>query len=500
MGNKLYWGDIHAHCAVSYGSGTAARALDNARRHLDFCSVTGHAFWPDMPMDQLNDDWLVGKHLGGFAKLQYYWKDLLAELRRANRSGKFVTFPSYEWHSMRYGDHNCYFNSDAPDLLDAPDIEALVEALQRQAGAFMVLPHHVGYARGFRGANWNHFDERVTPLVEIYSNHGCGESDDAPYEYHHAMGARVGPSLVRRALLDGHRFGFYAGTDTHDGYPGHYGHGRVGVFAARLDRASIWEALTQRRTIASTGARIAADVTLGDAEIGRTIPLSRSSALRIHVEGTAPIDKVEIVEAAGRQCRVRRLPMPPIELRFSSGRHKIKVETGWGLEAAHDWRVRVRVTDGRFLGADPCFRYSEYRGDEQRSCDRIVDATARQVEWVCRSRPNASGMTGGTHFNAGGTQAVVLDVEATSRTKLDLTCGDTSMTVPMTTLARQSAGTHIAGICSPEIKIHRAVPEREFRFQHREEYRPLAQRAGFVYLRITQTDGQVAWVSPIWFR
>lgn len=48
---KIFWGDLHNHCAVSYGQGTPALALDNARRQLDFCTITGHAFWPDMPMD-----------------------------------------------------------------------------------------------------------------------------------------------------------------------------------------------------------------------------------------------------------------------------------------------------------------------------------------------------------------------------------------------------------------------------------------------------------------
>ena len=364
----------------------------------------------------------------------------------------------------------------------------------------MVLPHHVGYASGFRGANWEHFDERVSPLVEIYSNHGCGESDDAPYEYHHVMGARFGPSLIRQALLAGHRFGFYAGTDTHTGYPGHYGHGRVGVLASRLERPSIWEALQARRTIASTGARIVADVSLAEAGIGGMTALDPTSELHARVEGTAPIDKVDLVEAAGRRCRVRRLPAPPIELQFRSGRHKIKVEMGWGRKGAHDWQVRAQLVNGRILGADPCFRYSEYRGEEQQSCDRMLAVDDRQVEWTCRSRPNAAGMVGGTHFDAGGTQAVVLEVEATSRTKLNVTSGDIALTATMSQLARQSIGTHTAGLCSPALKVHRAVPEREFRFQYHEVYRPLAPGAGFVYLRIAQTDGQVAWVSPIWYQ
>ena len=84
---NLYWGDIHAHCAVSYGNGTLERALNNARAHLDFCSITGHAFWPDMPMDLVTQNTVIGMHYGGFAKLRYYWKDVLAGLQAANQAG-----------------------------------------------------------------------------------------------------------------------------------------------------------------------------------------------------------------------------------------------------------------------------------------------------------------------------------------------------------------------------------------------------------------------------
>jgi len=50
---------------VSYGAGTPARALEVARRHLAFCSITGHAFWPDMPMDLATQNRIIAIHLGG---------------------------------------------------------------------------------------------------------------------------------------------------------------------------------------------------------------------------------------------------------------------------------------------------------------------------------------------------------------------------------------------------------------------------------------------------
>jgi len=46
---KPYFGDLHNHCGISYGHGSLTDALNNAAQRLDFCSVTGHAAWPDMP-------------------------------------------------------------------------------------------------------------------------------------------------------------------------------------------------------------------------------------------------------------------------------------------------------------------------------------------------------------------------------------------------------------------------------------------------------------------
>ena len=497
---NIYWGDPHCHCAASYGSGTPARALANARQHLDFCSLTGHAFWPDMPLKLANRDRWIVTHLGGFAKLQVFWKDLMRELDRANVPGRFVTLPSYEWHSCEFGDYNVYFDTCRADPVDAPNLKALARRLKRRPRDSLLVPHHCGYPRGFRGLNWDAYDPRVSPLIEVFSNHGCGEADDAPYEYHHSMGPRVGESMVREGLLRGHRFGFLGGTDSHDGYPGHYGHGRTGVLAPRLDRPSIWKSLKQRRTVATTGARIAPQVRLGSAGIGQVVPRSEGMPLGIRVEGTAPIDKMEIVEAAGREWRIRRLPIGPMSAKFAPGRYKVKVETGWGfVDCRSDWNVKVRITGGRLLGCDPCFRFSAYEPDEQESCDRIMACDSKRAEWQCRAMSNPAGMIGGTHFHAGGTQAVVLDIDAGRSARLRVAAGGVKLDLPVADLAARSVGRPTGGIGSPAVKVHRAVPEREFSCRYEEPYAPLGSGPGFVYLRVSQCDGQVAWTSPIWF-
>src|SRR5690606_17369578 len=121
MSLNTYWGDLHSHCSVSYGYGTVAQALQRAKQQLDFCSITGHAFWPDMPNNRSRYGEIIDYHQTGFARLAGNWDALLTEQAAAHRDGEFVVFPSYEWHSLAYGDHNVYAPRPALRLQDAAD-------------------------------------------------------------------------------------------------------------------------------------------------------------------------------------------------------------------------------------------------------------------------------------------------------------------------------------------------------------------------------------------
>ena len=91
---KLFWGDLHSHCGVSYGHGTAEQALARARQQLDFCSVTGHAFWPDMPSDRSIYADIIDYHREGFARLATYWDELLQQHAKATEPASFIALPS----------------------------------------------------------------------------------------------------------------------------------------------------------------------------------------------------------------------------------------------------------------------------------------------------------------------------------------------------------------------------------------------------------------------
>ena len=62
-----YFGDLHNHCGISYGLGPIEQAYANAREQLDFCSVTGHAFWPDMPQPNPRTQHIIDFHVNRIA-------------------------------------------------------------------------------------------------------------------------------------------------------------------------------------------------------------------------------------------------------------------------------------------------------------------------------------------------------------------------------------------------------------------------------------------------
>ncbi|MBE0695452.1 MAG: hypothetical protein IH586_00860, partial [Anaerolineaceae bacterium] len=90
---NLFVGDLHNHCNVSYGHGSLSDAMKNARLQLDFASVTVHAVWPDLPLNDPKLKYLVDYHQKGFARAAANWPDYLKTVEELNEEGSFVTFP-----------------------------------------------------------------------------------------------------------------------------------------------------------------------------------------------------------------------------------------------------------------------------------------------------------------------------------------------------------------------------------------------------------------------
>src|SRR6185503_18061001 len=95
------------------------------------------------------------------------------------------------------------------------------------------------------------------------------------------------------ALRRGRHVGAMAASDTHHLTPGEGG--ITAVLAEKLDRESIFDAIRSRRNYATTGPRIVLEFTAAGAPMGSRITHSGPLEMRVRVEGTAAIDRVEIV-------------------------------------------------------------------------------------------------------------------------------------------------------------------------------------------------------------
>lgn len=322
----LYWGDLHGH------SGLSPDALFFSPDHyyeygrdvakLDFAALTDH----DAP-------W-------GLYGYPARWQMVRDAAKRHNDPGRFVAILAFEWtsgsgldtmlHTLRrgeryayqedprhFGHRNVYFPGDeAPEDVfsnDQPhaDTPEKLWGLMREYGA-LSIPHHPlgGPTFPFK---WDHYDEEMEPVVEIYSYHGNSECEDCPHTIYNPY--LTGRHDVRHGLELGNHFGFIASTDCHQGRAGNYtyrywlldfvrwfyrgkpvpGQGTAAVYAKELTREGIFEALRSRRTYATTGARIVLEVRANGHFMGEAFDADGPVELEIRAMGLREIRKVEII-------------------------------------------------------------------------------------------------------------------------------------------------------------------------------------------------------------
>ena len=294
---RLLWGDLHGHTLFSDGRGTVEQYYDYAQRvaGLDFCAVSDHAF------ELLDEMWAHSK----------------AVTNRLNQPGRFVTFNAYEWSGTTDvgGDHNVYFLDDDPPLFrsalmydprnlqmdhGSSKVEHVEELFERLAALLtnknvLCIPHFGG-----RRGNPRWHDPRVQRLIEVFSDH------------------RRSQAWADTFLAAGHRVGIMASTDNHFGNPGYgylkilhdwnkqeIGTSLIAVYAQQHTRESIFHALYDRRTYATTGARIIVDFRIDGRPMGTEFQTDSPPTITLSAIGTAPIDRIEI-NRNGRVAHVAR--------------------------------------------------------------------------------------------------------------------------------------------------------------------------------------------------
>jgi hypothetical protein len=494
---SVYYGDLHSHCDVGYGHGSMDEAYENAQLQLDFACVTPHAHWMDIPSDEDRLESVIAYHEEGFRRTAELWPYVEEVTDGVNRAGQFVSFLGFEWHSMQHGDHNVYFKGSTGHVIPADDIQEMRGELRllrnRGIDCFMV-PHHIGYLRGYRGINWEDFSAEFSPVVEIFSMHGLAESDTGPYPYLHTMGPRDSGSTMQRGLELGNVFGVIGSSDHHSAHPGSYGHGRMGVWAEELSREGIWRAIVARRTYALTGDQMKLTFSINGQPIGSLLREAPERVIEVSVIGGGFIDYVEVLHnnrviqrSSGYEQGTSGLE-EPVKLLF---------EVGWGQkEQPVDWQVTIEVMRGSLLSAEPRFRG---RDIVQPESDEQGEQAFSKWRRMGRNRIHLTTRTwGNPTTTTAGTQGICLEVEGGSDTLIGADVNGRKVRVTLGELLKGSRLGYLEGFLSPAYCLHRAIPRAKYTCALSGTHRADGMGRDWYYVRVRQMNGHWAWSTPIW--
>ncbi|MFH1717573.1 MAG: DUF3604 domain-containing protein [Planctomycetota bacterium] len=492
LGKNLYWGDIHNHNEVGYAKGSLERSYDIARGHLDFFCFTGHSQWHDMPV-MPQDKHL--KWVRGFDVMKNNWEKVRRLAKEYYEPGRFVSLIGYEWHSSSCGDVCIIFPDSESELVYLKDIREFQKfARDRRA---ILIPHHPSYRQGWRGQDWSVLDPAVSPVVEIFSEHGNAESDNVPYRYiRHSMGGRYTQNTLQWLWKQGVKVGVVASTDDHLGYPGAYGEGLVAVHAETLTRESIMEAIKARRTYGVSADRIELDFRLNGHWMGEAIAQTRARKIRVRVKGKDAIDRVEVLR---NNTVIHRDHPIDRAVRPSSWEQPVlcRIEFGWGpwgdLDMARicDWRFRVNISDGKIISASGCFQSGPFDEKRRNKITAIDDKSCEVISYTSRMQA----------YEEKATNSVILEVQGSPRTKLAIALAEPvemAVTKSLGELAESSDIVFTGPFTSESVLLHRAVFSENYRTEFEFTDKPRTEKTDWYYVRVVQSNGSLAWSSPIW--
>lgn len=457
---RTWWGDLHGQTGETIGTGSMEE-YNAFARDVSLCDMICH---------QSND----------FQVTDAVWRRLLDSTRAFHEDGRFVVFLGYEWSGMTAGggDRNVLFagetgelvrssKAEIPDPNDShPDAFPLTElyAQFRKRSDVMLIPHIGGRYADIR----NFFDPALESLIEIYSDWGR-------FEW-----------LIADAMEKKYKVGFVANSDGHKGRPGasHPGAGKFGVMggltcvqAASRTRQALFDALRARRCYGvSHGERIHIDLTVAGLPMGAEGEYAGPPPVRVRVEGTVPIWKLELFRNLERVA--------------SAGSFHAE-------DFAGDCRVRVAFSGSKVRGRD---RLTDWDGEMRLSAGRIVAASgynfANPDKGIVRQAAQSVAWTGNT---TGGESGIDMTLEAPSEARLAFQSPVIDTEIPLSAIPMDGVWQQSAGGLDLTVFAHR-LPNRGGSRSMAATWTAPAPVGDYnaYWLRVTQLDGVQAWTSPVY--
>jgi len=533
--DQLFWGDSHTNLHLRGGepqtvaaarvSAPAGEAHTNlpTETMADLGAAVAHArqvidFWPIAyyPYTYVEHNGFREECWRDEADVDACWRAVCDAAAAESRDGELIIFPGFEWQGdCRHGDHNVFFYDDDPPILRCRTLPELYAEIRRRGLKALAIPHHTAYTPGVRSKDWSVHDEALSPFAEVFSNHGCSESDEEwiGLRKNWYMGPGVSGGTIEDGLDRGLRLGIVASTDAHYGIPAVYGQGLMGCWAESLTREALWEAFRQRRVYGVTGDRIALQFHVEGAEMGRVVRRPGPVRALAEVVGCDALDRIELLRnnrVIATHCHNGMWDVPQPDLLTC---WKLRVEVGWGPksvdiaeEAPREWACRIAVPNGAVLAAEPCWKTAgQWIGG-------LDDAACEFGFRTTQSPPHGGVPAEATIFTLAGRpeDTVILDLggkrlsmtlfEAAAASRLIDSMDEVRDHVRRVhgldpdTLVRNDR----IYFYGHKAKIHRAIPESGYTatLDHVDENPPPGRN--HYRIRVTQRNGQVAWSSPVW--
>lgn len=258
---SVYWGDLHTHHGHHY--------TDETGQLIDL----NHEYARDVVGLQVGCE--TQKPEPDVIDGEALWAHMQTVCEEWTEEGRYIAMLGFEWMGNvnspgEEGHHNVYYDRcDGPQAdstttgLTGGDLSlwAFIAETEAAIGARAIsVPH----ASAYTGFNWRDRDDSYRPIAEIYSVWGDSTLQNGQ------------GSSVYDGLAAGHRMGFMAASDNHEGFLGNrfnYYNAKSGLaafVATDLSREGLYDALTTRSTYATTGIR---PILRFNAEDGGAVPM-----------------------------------------------------------------------------------------------------------------------------------------------------------------------------------------------------------------------------------
>lgn len=484
--------------------------FEHASQIIDFWPFAYYPFYMrptecGLAVEDIHDDELV----------QADWEKIREFTKKVNEEG-YPMFMGYEWQGAgKDGDHNVFFLGNDEKQMHPLRYEELVAEFKGKEA--IGIPHHIAYQLGSRGKNWATHNEEFSPVAEIYSSHGCSETEDISIDMarHVHMGPRTGGTDYVSGLDAGYKVGVIASGDNHS-VPAMYDNGLMCVIAEDRSKEGIWKALRNRHTYGVSKSRMSVDFSIDDAIMGDEVFTKEDAQMHIAVEGSNAIDRIEILkdnileEMVVHSGTWERNPLSGI-VRF-----KFKLELGWGPDTRiyedifmKKWAGKL-LTEGKILRIEKCFNNFG---------QKIIEQTDQSCEFELTTyKSTQTGKWMGTSNITN--EAIVFDIEANVEDSLTLELDGKTYCLPIRNILEKTEVIPLMDEVKDltkerfgeinhyrddpfwhnvyKIKIHKGCSESGFKLDFNRKIQ--VTEACNYRLRIWQKNGDVAWTSPIFIK